>query len=208
MNFNHWFSTTAIIFLFACSSAPKNPALELSAFEGKKVALVEIDAEPTARSVVEVALVNQLVQRGTFFLIPKKEVEEVRTSPNQDPTDWRGIAKQAHADIALRAFVRKFETTAQDGYAKEIVTDSQYAEEQGSDGKIERLTPVKTLSGEVQVELQWTDLDKNETKNGIAEAKKSTEEKAQKSAIHLPPRLRFLESITNQAFSKFFDQYR
>ena len=73
---------------------------------------------------------------------------------------------------------------------------------------MERVVPVKTLSGEVQVELQWTSLAQNQTVSGIAEAKNSIEEKARTSAIHLPPRLRFLETLTQEAFSKFFDRYR
>jgi hypothetical protein len=34
------------------------------------------------------------------------------------------------------------------------------------------------------------------------------QEKEGSSAIHLPPRLRFLEEITNEAFKNFFDRYR
>ncbi len=208
MNFNRWLATSAVITLSACSSGPKKPILELSAFEGKKVALVEVEGESTARSVIEVALVNQLVKRGTFILVSKKDIEQAKTAPHQNPADWQGVAKSAQADVALRAIVKKFEAETQDSYEKEAVIDSQYAAEQGTDGKTERIVPVKTLSGEVQVELLWTSLGKNETVSGIAEAKNSIQEKASKSAIHLPPRLRFLETLTNEAFAKFFDRYR
>jgi hypothetical protein len=197
-----------VIVVSGCASGPKKPVLKLSEFEGKKVALVEIDGESTARSVVEVALVNQLVKRGSFILISKKEIEDARTAPDQNPADWEGIAQRAHADVALRAIVQKFQAETTDSSTRETVIDSQYAQEQGNDGKMERVVPVKTLSGEVQVELQWTSLAQNQTVSGIAEAKNSIEEKARTSAIHLPPRLRFLETLTQEAFSKFFDRYR
>ncbi len=208
MRLDRRFFGAALITLAACSSVPKKPVLKLSELEGKKVALVDVEGELTARSVVEVALVNQLVKRGTFFLVPKKDVEAAKSAPQQDPTDWQGVAKRSQADVALRAFVKTFRAETQDTYSKEVVLDSQYAEEQGNDGKMERVIPVKTLNGEVRVELEWTQLANNETVSGTAEARKSIQGQAKDTAIHLPPRLRFLEDLSNEAFSLFFDHYR
>lgn len=199
---------SALISLTACSTASKKPVLRLSELEGKKVALVEIEAEKTARSIVEVALVNQLTKRGTFYLVPKKDLEQIRTDTQSDPSDWRGLAKQVSADFALRAFVKKFKAETENSSTRETVYDSQYAEEQGNDGKMERVVPVKTLHGEVEVDLEWTQLTGNQTITEKAQASQIVEEKGGTSAIHLPPRMRFLEELTNRAFGQFFEKHQ
>ena len=66
----------------ACSSARKKETPELSEYEGKKIALVTVEGKPTARRVVEVALINQLRERGTFIIIPSREVES-QISPDR-----------------------------------------------------------------------------------------------------------------------------
>jgi hypothetical protein len=197
----------AATFLISCSSAKKKSNLELSELHEKKVALLSVDGEETPRKIVEVALVNQLVQRGTFHLVPKQEVESSRAHPSQDPTDWRGIAKRAGADYALQAKVLQFDAPIQEGYSKEEVYDSQLAEETGTDGKTERVYKVKSMDGKVRVQLQFTNLETQETKSGIAAAEEHVEADAKSSSIHLPPKLRFLENLSNKAFRDFFEQY-
>lgn len=194
--------------LISCTTAKKNktnPAL--AEMTGKKVALVSIEGEDTARRVVEVALINQLVQRGTFILVSKQDVEAARTAPQQDPRDWNGIAKRTGADYALRARVIQFQADQNEGYSSDTVYDSQLAEEQGTDGKTERVYKVKSLDGHVRVELQFIRLSDNDTRIGFANADEKVEADAQKTAIHLPPSLRFLEKLSNKAFKEFFDQY-
>jgi hypothetical protein len=113
-----------------CSSAKKRSTTsELAALDGKKVALVSVDGEETPRKIVEVALVNQLVQRGTFILVAKEDLAVARVAPDQDPLDWRGIAKKAGADFALRAKVLKFEAPIHEGYSTAEVIDTQLAAE-------------------------------------------------------------------------------
>lgn len=197
----------AATFLVSCSSAKKKSSLELSELHDKKVALLSVDGEETPRKIVEVALVNQLVQRGTFHLISKQDVEAARNSPVQDPTDWRGIAKRAGADYALQAKVLQFEAPIHEGYSQEEVYDSQLAEEMGTDGKTERIYKVKSMDAKVRVQLQFTNLETQETKSGIASAEEKVEADAKSSSIHLPPQLRFLENLSNRAFREFFNQY-
>lgn len=194
--------------LFACSSTQKKTTPELNSLEGKKVALVSIAGEETARKIVEVALVNQLIQDGTFILIPKQEVENARTQAHLDPTDWKGVATESGAEIALRAKVLHFDAPVQEGYSSVQVEDPQLAEEQGSNGKTERLYKVKSMDGHVRIELSFTNLKDGSTRTGIAETQQKVEASALESSIHLPPKLRFLEGLANRAFSQFFKEYR
>ena len=181
---------------------------ELSSLEGKKVALVGVDGEETARKVVEVALINQLSLRGTFILVSQEDLETAKASPAQDPTDWKGLAKRAGADFALRAKVLNFDADERQGYSEETVEDSVIAEEQGEENaKTTHLYKVKSLTGHVKVQLDFTDVKSSETRSAVAEAKDITTEEGKTQAAHLPPRLRYLENLSNQAFAKFFDQY-
>ncbi len=195
--------------LNACSSAKKKTEPELALLEGKRVALLEVAGESTARKIVEVSLVNQLLKRGTFILVPKQEVEQARLDPAQDPMDHLGIARRAGAEFALTAEVLKLSAEEHSGYSKENVHDSQLAEEQGNDGETERIVKVKSLDGEVEVRLRFTSLkDPSETRSAIAQAKDHVEANEKESAIHLPPKLRFLESLCNRAFQSFFERYQ
>ncbi|MGK5083074.1 hypothetical protein WDW37_07185 [Bdellovibrionota bacterium FG-1] len=189
-----------------CSHAAKKKPV-LSELEGKKVALIEIEGEATARAVVEVALINQLVQRGSFEIIPKQEINQARTATEQDPTDWVGIARRAGADYALKAKVLQFSAEQKDGYSSEELYDSQLAAERGEkEGKTQRLFKVKSLSAKVQVQLDFehTDPKNPDRRSGVAEAERTVTAESKTEAAHLPPRLRFLEELSNEAFNKFF----
>ena len=202
----------ALIPFAACTSAPKQPGtIDLDTLAGHTVALVSIDGESTAQKIVEVALINQLLHRGTFTLISKQELESARKDPTQDPTDWRGIAKRAGADYALRVQILKFEAPIYEGYSTREVRDSQLAEEQGTDGKTEQVYKVKAMEGHVKFELKWTHLTPGnkeiETRTTLAEAQERVEASAHNTSIHLPPPLRFLETLSNRAFSQTFGGY-
>jgi len=201
------------LFFVSCSTTKKNSVPELSSLKGKKVALVDVDGEETARKVIEVALINQLVQRGTFILISKQDVQQARIAPEQDPTDWKGIARRAGAEVALRAKVVRFDAQEQTGTMTEEVYDSQLAAEQGTDGKTQRVYRVKSLEGNVQVQLEFTTLVpsgkvlEDPTRFALAEAQEKVVESEKNSSIHLPLRLRFLENLANNAFKDFFERY-
>jgi len=179
--------------LVACSHGAKRTTPELSSLQGKKVALIRVDGEATAKSVVEVALINQLTQKGTFILVSKEDVEAARAAPSQDPMNFKGIAKRGDT---------------RQGYSTETYEDSQLAQEQGESArKAERIYKVKSLTGHVRVELAFTDVNSGELRSAVAEAEDTVTEEGRTEAIHLPPKLRYLEKLSNQAFAKFFDQY-
>jgi hypothetical protein len=188
-----------------CSHA-KLTTPELSKMEGKKVALVEMDGEPTAKRVVEVALINQLVQRGTFLIVSREDVEKARVAPEQNPMDWEGIGRRAGAEYAIRAKVLDFDASEREGYSKETVEDSQMEAETG-DATTERVYKVKSLEGKVRVQMDFSSLTEKDLRSGVAEAEETVTSEAKDSRAELPPRLRFLENLSNQAFKKFFDKY-
>lgn len=178
--------------------------------EGKKVALVSIDGEDTARSIVEVALINQLVRTGTFEIISKQDIQAIRAQPDVDPTDWETIARRAGADYALRAKVLQFTADTHKGYSEEKVHDSQLEEETGN-GDTTQIYKVKRMDGRCQVELQFTDLSpkgNGEVRTAIADRSQSVTAEAKESAAYLPPPLRFLEGLCNDAFHDFFEKYK
>jgi len=203
-------SVSAAMGLVGCSHAKKKVP-ELSQLEGKKVALVEIDAEATPYSVVEVALVNQLVKRGTFDLIPKEEIQKARKAPEQDPADWLGIARKCGADYGLKAKVLEFSAEERSGYSSEKVYDSQLAQERGEkEGHTEKLFKVKSLTAKVRIELSFTKTDPKDPdpRSAIAEAEETVKSEEKTEAAHLPPKLFFLEKLSNEAFNRFFEQYK
>jgi hypothetical protein len=193
-------------FLFACSSASKKTP-ELSKMLGKKVALVEMTGEDTAKQVVQVALQNQLAENGTFILLSAQDVETARVQFQQDPSDWIGIAKRAGADYALKARVLEFNSDVNSGYSREKVHDTQLEAETG-EADTERLYKVKALTGSVKIEMQFANLADGNLRTGVAEKTGRSEADEREGAAHLPPRLSFLEHLSNEAFKDFFTQYQ
>jgi hypothetical protein len=178
--------------------------VHLAKLEGKKIALVDVTGPDTARSVVEVALINQLAARGTFILVSKQDVDAARKAFDQDPTDLVGLAKRAGADFALQANVIQFDADTHVGYSEQEVEDSQLKEETGN-GKTQQVYKVQQMDGHVAVELFFTDVNSREVSSGVAEASGRATSEAKTEAAHLPPKLRFLEKISNDAFHKFFE---
>jgi len=96
------------------------------------------------------------------------------------------------------------------------VDDPQLAEERGS-GKTDRIYKGKQLEAHVKVELEFSHVslpEKSDQKadpdvrTGIAEATRKVLAEGRDSAPHLPPSLRVLEEVTNEAFRDFFKKYK
>lgn len=195
------------LYLLGCAGRRTKDTLELSDLKGKKIALVDIDGgEDTAQAVVETALVNQLIKRGTFILIAKQAVETAKAAPDQDLTDWKGIARRAGADYALRARILDFTASTRQGYSSETIEDSRLKAETG-EGETQRLYKVKRMTGHVAVKLDFAGVTPETGKasrDEVAEATDQVTVEGRTEAAHLPPRLRFLEKIANEAFQKFF----
>jgi len=195
----------AAVFLVNCSSAKKKEPV-LSDYRGKKIALVELEGTPTAKKIVEVALVNQLMKRGTFILVSKEDVSAARAHFSQDPRKWKEIATRAGGDFALRVNVKKFIAETKSGYSKDIIEDSQMKEDTGK-AEYERTYKVKALNAKVAMDLAFTNLSTGETRNALAKKESQEVGDDRNGAIHLTPRLVYLEKLTNQAFAEFFSRY-
>ena len=193
-----------LVWLTGCASGKKKSEEIFPELVGKKIALASIEGEDSAKKIAEVAVINQLVKKGSFILISKQDFEEARRAPNQDPSDLEGAARKAGADYALFIEIAQFDGKVRQGYSEEEVIDTQLAEEMGTDGKTQQVFRVKSLQGIVQFDLRFVNLLTHEVKTGTAHAEKTVNENARNSAIHLPPVLRFLEDLSNTAFNEFF----
>ena len=203
-----------IFFLAGCSSSQKKNSsddvapIALSQLHGKKIVLSEIHGESTAKKIIEVALVNQLVKEGSFILLAKKEIEKLRHQYDTDTSDMEALAKQAGADYSLQIRVIEFEASFHEGHFIEEVEDSQYEEEQGNSEKLKKTFQIKTLEGRVKAKLEFRPLKEGDkTLSGTAQAYEKIEKNNKKEAIQFPPKLGFLENLTNKAFRDFFDRY-
>ena len=159
------------------------------------------------KQATEVALINQLTRNGTFIIISKEDVEAARVQFQQDPSDWKGIAKRAGADYALKARVLEFESHVDVGYSHQTVEDTQMEAETG-ECKIRWPYKVKRLTGNVKVELQFANLADGTVKTGTAEKQGQVEGDEREGAVHLPPRLSFLIGLLEQTFQDFFKEYQ
>jgi hypothetical protein len=198
------------LLLAGCSGKKVRTTPELSRLAGKKVALVEVDGEETARNIVEVALVNQLVRTGYFELVSKQDIEAARVALDVDSSHPLAVARKSGADYALEAKVLAFDAVEKQGYSEEKVQDSQLEQETGN-GETTRVYKVKRLDGHVAVELDFTDVrasGKGETRSAVAEKSEQVSADSRTEAAHLPPRLRFLEKLSNDAFHDFFEKYK
>jgi hypothetical protein len=198
------------LLLTGCSGKKIRTTPELSKLEGKKVALVEVEGESTARNIVEVALVNQLVRTGYFELVSKQDIQSARAAVDTDSSNPLAVARKAGADYALLAKVLSFDAHESKGYSEEKVHDTQLEQETGS-GETTRVYTVKRLDGRVAVELNFTDVQPSgngEVRSAVAEKSEQVTAEAKTEAAHLPPRLRFLEKLSNEAFRDFFEKYK
>ena len=206
----------SLLLATACSSGPKRTTPRLADLEGKRIALVEIQAEPTQRSMIEVGLINQLQKEGTFELISKEEIAQARSAPDLDPMDKAALGRRVRADYLLEIQGLTFDAIERSGRDRITVEDSQLAEERGEAERLTtRLVKVKSLTGKVVLKLRFTELPKPEAPSKASEPREAlaTREEVvtaseEKSAIHLPPKVRFLERLTQEALSDFFKKYR
>lgn len=198
-----------------CKSTPKtpepspSPTAEFRSFVGKKIALVDVETlrgGDTARRVVEVALVNELMKRGTFELLAKEDVNAARTAPDQDPTDWRGVARRAGAEASLRIKVLQFFSEQKEGYSEQEIQDTYLEKETGKE-KSKRLYKVKALDSHVEYRLELVDLEQGKIFVDTIEKKsRIVADESKGTSARLPPRLRVLESLSQTAFGEFFDK--
>lgn len=200
--------TSLVSFGTGCASKKTKEDLDrdaLSGLSGKKVAITDIEGESTARRVFETSLINQILKHGNFELIPKKSVEVAKVDPTLVPGDLLAVAKKAGADFALSAKIQKFEALDEEGVSEEQIDDPVLAEERG-DGQDKRFYKVRRMTASILVEFKTTDLGSGKSHLFLIEDHHALTEEAKTQAIHMPPKLRYLEERMNTAVEKFFGQ--
>ncbi len=207
LGLGHGFGLGVCLLAAAGCSSAKKKVPELSELLGKKIALIEIDGEATARTTVEVALANEIARRGTFILIPKLDLQKARVLPHVDPTDPRSIGKAAGADWAMKVSVKSWDSTETEGYdAIEEEEDSLLKKETGS-GKSSRLAKVKLLKTTVEIEVELIEVDSDDVRKGTAREESSHRAVGTEGRPKTPWKLSELEKVAGRAFRAFFDRY-
>jgi hypothetical protein len=207
-------SVSPVVFLLllgACSSAPRTTP-RLSDLIGKRVALIEIEGEATQRSMIEVALVNNLQREGSFELISKEELQQAKTAPDVDTSDDQALGRKLKADYVLRIRALNFDASERQGYDRVKMEDSQLAAERGESARMtQRLVKVKSLTGTVALKIRFTPVAgagqepaSREATQTVTDTVRATEEKG---AIRLPEKMSFLSRLTQRALDEFFKQY-
>jgi hypothetical protein len=80
-------------------------------------------------------------------------------------------------------------------------------EEETGDAETENVYKVKSLDGHVRVQMDFASLGEKDLRSGVAEAQDKIVSEQKTQRAELPPRLRFLETLSNRAFKEFFDKY-
>ena len=202
-----------LVGLCACSGAKRRPdVLELA--EGRKIALLDVDGEggASARSVVEVGLINALSEGGQFELVSKQDVQAAKDLPTIDPTNLKSITLASGADFGMVIHVRKFFAEETTGITKERVFDSQLAQERGKDeGETDRLIHVKRLNGDLTLGFELVDAQTGDrtgpdtSPKNIISAHDEVTADTHEGAAHLPPRLRFMERLAQRTIRAFLN---
>ncbi len=157
--------------------------------------------------MVEVAIVNELIKRGDFELISKKEFERARSEVEASPLAIAETAKRLGAHLLLKAEVRESTVDAEQGYDRVETEDSALRDETGN-GKTDRLIKVKRLTGRVTIYFEFQDLATSETRSALETESEELRETEERGAIRLPPKLRFLERVVQKTVTRFFEQNR
>ncbi len=188
----------------ACSTSLLAPRLETSSPPVlSKIALVGIEGEENTRTIIEVAWVNQCLRQGIFTLISRQRVEEARQAPGQDPLDLKGIAQKVGADYALVIHVLEWQTQFQKTPVTTVISDSQWAAEQGSSQR-QQIQWVKTLEGQVRFQFEWIPVRAGSLRTQVIEerGRVSAEVLASQGNSSLPSPLSFLSELTEKAFAQ------
>jgi curli biogenesis system outer membrane secretion channel CsgG len=187
----------------SCSHSKKAPQITLSELKNKKVALAEVRGAKEARTQVEVAIVNEIIEQGRFQIIDRATVANALV---EHPTegDWQRLGQALGADIIFSVDVVEFKTDQRTGYDAIEEEDSLLSEEhrESRKKKWRKLYKVRQREGYVKLNMRFFD---------VAQGRVISEGPAEASASHnsrdgdTPRAMKLLETLTSKAVRSYFD---
>lgn len=205
-DFLRCFASTILIILFlpACASKKKNLSEPLTqrTLRGKIIALAEVRGPKEARDLVEVALVNDIIDKGSLYIIDRPTVAEaLATYPAEN--DRQRLGKKVGADYVLTLAIEEFKVVDRQGLDALEEEDSVMTEEWREKKPVVAKSYKKVRSSEGIVRLRFDFLDVGTGERayaGIGEARETYNSRER----DLPRKMQLLESLATQAVSDFF----
>lgn len=199
-------SILALLLLFvpACASKKKNQTETLSqhALRGKIIALAEVRGPKEARDLVEVALVNDIIEKGSLYVVDRTTVAEaLATYPAEN--DRQRLGQKVGADYVLTLAIEEFKVIDRQGLDAVEEEDSVLTEEWREKKTVVAKSYKKVRSSEGIVRLRFDFLDVSTGEraySGVGEVRETFHSRER----DLPRKMQLLESLTSQAVTDFF----
>lgn len=208
----------AAISVSACSKK-KTDTLTRRSLEGKRVAVATIEGgDSTTKKIIEVALVNEIVDKGRFEIVNREDVQKALEN-YPAASDRVRLGKYLHADYVLDIMAEEFKVTDRSGLDEVIEADPVMKEEWHSKDDVVAKKYVKVKSEEGRVKLKFTFVDVASGTGDAGSGAKAlsamgsaTDTRTarltgdKKTGGELPGKLALLEELSGKAVQNFFEK--
>lgn len=192
------------IFFAGCAHKKDVKALTLDELQSKRVALAEIEGAAESKNMVEVAIINEILEKGRFEVVDRKTVKDaLATYPTE--RDWKRLGEKLGADYIMSIRISEFKVDEHQGYDAVEEVDSVLTEESGESKPVvgKRYVKVKSYSGHVKLDTILFNVAQDAiVYRGVGEAA-STVGSGDKS---MPRKMQLLEQLAQRAISDFFNK--
>lgn len=178
----------------------------LSQLQSKRVAMTEIKGSPEEVKHVEVAIINEILDRGRFQIVDKATVQDALVAYPTE-SDYEGLGKKVDADYVLAVKVKDWVVDERKGYDKVESEDSVLEQESGEKGKKvvgTRYVKVKGWRGRVKLECDFWDVGAGKmTYSGFGEASDTWNSRDHQDYMG---KMQLLEQLSAKAITDFFEK--
>ena len=168
------------------------------------VALAEVTGAAESRTHVEVALINEIIEKGRFEVVDRATMAAALADfPTE--ADWQKLGRSVKADFVLAVNINKFDVTERRGLDRVEYEDSVLAQEAGQSKplKATRYEKVRSLEGTVRLSAVFFDVAENViVHQGFGEATETANSRDRK----VEGKMALLERLTARAMRDFFDK--
>ncbi|MBI3542568.1 MAG: hypothetical protein HY075_04760 [Deltaproteobacteria bacterium] len=184
--------------------------MTLSQLINKQVALAEVKGSPESVKHVEVAIINEILDKGRMQIVDHATVQDALVAyPTEH--DYGRLGKKVGADYVLAVKIKNFDINEREGYDKVTEEDSVLAEESGERGaKVlgTRYEKVKGWNGLVKLQCTFFDVAADKvTYEGFGEAADTwnTRDKDKHEKGYMG-KMQLLEQLAGRAITDFFEK--